>query len=74
MWRGKVHDHDEVDCWIDRLCDTVYGVVLFPGLAKKIETALLKPNIGACMLERSRACVTCARLSRFFLARVVLVL
>ena len=25
-----------------------------------------KPNIGACMLDRSRACATCARLSHFF--------
>ena len=25
-----------------------------------------KPNIGACMLERSRACATCARLSQLF--------
>ena len=34
-------------------------------LAKKIETAR-KPNIGTCMLERSRACATCARLPQFF--------
>ena len=30
-------------------------------LAKKIETGT-QPNIGACMLDRSRACATCARL------------
>ena len=39
-------------------------------LAKKLRQPR-KPNIGACMLERSRACATCARLSQFFLARVV---
>ena len=35
-----------------------------------------KPNKGACMLERSCACATCAwyRLSQFFLAGVVVVL
>ena len=38
---------------------------------KKLKQAR-KPNIGACMLDRSRACATCARLSQFFLARVVL--
>ena len=37
---------------------------------KKLKQAR-KPNIGACMLDRSRACVTCARLFQFFLARVV---
>ena len=43
-------------------------------LAKKIETgtqAKHRAMIGACMLERSRACATCARLSQYFLARVV---
>ena len=30
-----------------------------------------KPNIGACMLERSCACATCARVVSLFLARVV---
>ena len=37
---------------------------------KKLRQAR-KPNIGACMLDRSRACATCVRLSQFFLARVV---
>ena len=40
-------------------------------LAKKIETATQAKHIGACMLERSRACAMCARLSQFFLAWVV---
>ena len=36
-------------------------------LAKKIKLRQpRKPNIGACMLERSRTCATCARLSQFF--------
>ena len=32
---------------------------------KKLRQAR-KPNIGTCMLERSRACATCAQLSQFF--------
>ena len=34
-------------------------------LAKKLRQPH-KPNIGACMLEGSRACARCARLSQFF--------
>ena len=37
-------------------------------LAKKIETGTQAKHIGACMLDRSRASATCARLSQFFLA------
>ena len=50
-------------------CRFVFSVILpWP---KKLRWAR-KPNIGACMLDRSRACATCARLSQFFFARVVL--
>ena len=35
-------------------------------LAKKKWRQPRKPHIGACMLERSRACAACARLSQFF--------
>ena len=57
------------------LCIIVVAVFFFFGQEvlpwpKKLRQAR-KPHIGACMLDRSRACATCARLSQFFLARVV---
>ena len=58
----------------DRRCSWTRGVedwlisffaVPSTTLAKKLRQPR-KPNIGSCMLERSHACATCARLSQFF--------
>ena len=57
---GKV----EVVCVLDRREVECHGSSTTT-LAKKLRQ-LRKPNIGACMLERSHVCVTCARLSQFF--------
>ena len=42
-----------------------FTVMILLPWPKKMRQAR-KPNIGACMLDRSRACATCARLSQFF--------
>ena len=54
---------DADDSFIDvNTNDGLWHVLPWP---KKLRQAR-KPNIGACMLDRSRACATCARLSQFF--------
>ena len=71
--KSREEDGQDVWCFIGRNVSrwgfsSVLGKTTMMDLLpwpKKLKQAR-KPNIGACMLDRSRACATCARLSQFF--------